>query len=321
MFRNRLNALSFFLFIINFNNMLSQDTVQIDGRNPIILENIAMYQDIPYDTIRGVDSKLLSLDVYKNIEKYDTLPVIIYFHGGGWNLGDKALPLNLIKYFTDSGYVFVSANYRLSPDPYNIKDSNRVKYPTFTNDAAKAVKWTFDNISQFGGASSQIILMGFSAGGNIATTLALKPDFLYQHNLFPGIIKAVVNLDGAALNIERLIKDSRGSYKEMLLNAFGNSPEEWRAASPLLNIPDNIYIPKFFLATQRNIIRRSQFNELSDTLKTRGVEHYLYTNRYFLHNDFQQRIGEMNDPESKDYSDLILQFLNSAVQRQKITYR
>jgi pimeloyl-ACP methyl ester carboxylesterase len=313
--------LLFALLILNINAMHSQNSQLVNDKKPIILENMAMYQDIPYDTIRGVDSKLLSLDVYKNIEKYDTLPVIIYFHGGGWNLGDKALPLNLIKYFTDSGYVFVSANYRLSPDPFNIKDSNRIKFPVFTDDAAKAVKWTYDNISKYGGTPSQIILMGFSAGGNIATSLALMPEFLNKYSLFPGIIKAVVNLDGAALNIEKLIKDSNGPYKEMLINAFGNTPFEWQTASPLLNIPDSIYIPRFFCATQTNIIRRNQFQDLIDTLITRGVIHQLYTSKYFLHNDFQQRIGALDDPESKMYSDQILQFINAAVQRPKITFR
>ncbi|HOV92872.1 MAG TPA: alpha/beta hydrolase [Candidatus Kapabacteria bacterium] len=306
--------MSFFKYVplvllLNINLMFSQNIYSIDGIKPTLWENIAMYLDIQYDTIQGVNKNELSLDIYKNINNYGLLPVIVYYHGGGWNQGDKSLPLNLVKYFTDSGFVLVSANYRLSPDPYNIKDLNRVKFPIFTDDAARALKWTVDNIHKFNGDKSRIILMGFSAGGNIASTLALMPQFLDKYNINRKNIKVVVNLDGVALNLEKLIKSSSGAYKDMLLNAFGNTQQEWKAASPLLNIPNSLYIPPFFLATQTNIIRKNQFQDLADTLSKRGVEYYLYTNKYFLHNDFQQLIGVLDDPESKEYSEHIMRFI------------
>ncbi|HRT68164.1 MAG TPA: alpha/beta hydrolase [Bacteroidota bacterium] len=297
------------ILLLNINIMLAQDIYTVDGINPKIWKNVAMYLDIQYDTIPGVNKNELSLNIYRNINNYGSLPVIVYFHGGGWNQGDKSLPLNLIKYFTDSGFVLVSANYRLSPNPYNIKDSNRVKFPIFTEDAAKALKWTIDNIHKFNGDSSKIVLMGFSAGGNIATSLVLMPQFLAKHNINRKNIKAVVNLDGAALNLEKLIECSSGGYKDMLINAFGNTPQEWEAASPLLHIPKNIYIPPFFMATQKSLIRKNQFQDLADTLSTRDVKFHLYISKYFFHNDFQQFIGVLDDPVSKEYSELIMRFI------------
>jgi len=119
-----------------------------------------------------------------------------------------------------------------------------------------AVKWVVDNISKYGGDPSQIVLMGFSAGGNIASTLALMPDFLEKHNISTRIIKAVVNLDGAALNIGRIINESSGNYRLMLQNAFGNTLEEWQSASPVLNIPDNIYLPNFSLQPKQTRLEK-----------------------------------------------------------------
>jgi len=63
---------------------LDEDSLKVDGKQPVMLENIAMYLDVPYDSKDGVEQKYLSLDVYHNITYKDTLPVIIYFHGGGW---------------------------------------------------------------------------------------------------------------------------------------------------------------------------------------------------------------------------------------------
>ncbi|HPD32749.1 MAG TPA: carboxylesterase family protein, partial [Candidatus Kapabacteria bacterium] len=100
------------ILLLNINIMLAQDIYTVDGINPKIWKNVAMYLDIQYDTIPGVNKNELSLNIYRNINNYGSLPVIVYFHGGGWNQGDKSLPLNLIKYFTDSGFVLVSANYR-----------------------------------------------------------------------------------------------------------------------------------------------------------------------------------------------------------------
>ena len=69
-----------------------------------------------YTTISGVDSNLLSIDIYY-LNDYQTVtnrPVVIYIHGGAWAIGDKANIDSKAKFFKNLGYVFVSVNYRLS---------------------------------------------------------------------------------------------------------------------------------------------------------------------------------------------------------------
>jgi len=86
--------------------------------------------NIKYDSIPNVAVNLLSLDVYQPNTSSGLRPVMVYIHGGSWNAGDKAWYVDdMAKLFTDSGYVFVSINYRLSPNPLDTLSTNAVRFP------------------------------------------------------------------------------------------------------------------------------------------------------------------------------------------------
>jgi len=100
---------------------------------------MVIHTNIPYATVNGVDPNLLSLDIYAPSGAKD-LPVMLMIHGGGWANGDKANPdvgINKVDYFTAQGTIYVSINYRLSPD---------VQHPAHVQDVAAAVSWVLENI-------------------------------------------------------------------------------------------------------------------------------------------------------------------------------
>ena len=70
---------------------------------------------------------------------------LIWFHGGGLEAGEKHFP----KEFLEQGYAVIAVNYRLSP---------RAQNPAYTEDAAEAVAWTFENIEEFGGDKDKIYI-------------------------------------------------------------------------------------------------------------------------------------------------------------------
>ena len=85
---------------------------------------------------------------------------LIWFHGGGLEAGEKHFP----KEFLEQGYAVIAVNYRLSP---------RAQNPAYTEDAAEAVAWTFENIEEFGGDKDKIYIAGHSAGGYLCLMLNL----------------------------------------------------------------------------------------------------------------------------------------------------
>src|SRR3712207_2977929 len=72
-------------------------------------------RDVAYDRVAGVDSKLLSLDLYEPVRPggCGPAPIVVYVHGGGFSIGDKANKISdKVSLFTGEGWVFASVNYR-----------------------------------------------------------------------------------------------------------------------------------------------------------------------------------------------------------------
>lgn len=95
-----------------------------------------------------------------------TLPVVLYFHGGGFVAGGLSVvnePLSALA--NDAAAIVVAASYRLAPEH---------KFPAATDDSFAALKWVAENIHRYGGDTTRIAVMGDSAGGNLATVAAIR---------------------------------------------------------------------------------------------------------------------------------------------------
>jgi len=87
-------------------------------------------------------------------------PVVVYFHGGGWVLGDLDSDDPLCRDLcAQAEAVVVSVNYRHAPEH---------RFPAAADDAFAAVQWVGANMVSVGGVPGQLVVAGWSAGGNIA---------------------------------------------------------------------------------------------------------------------------------------------------------
>jgi cation diffusion facilitator CzcD-associated flavoprotein CzcO/acetyl esterase/lipase len=87
-------------------------------------------------------------------------PIVAYFHGGGWVLGDLDSDDPLCRDLCErSGAVLVSVNYRHAPE---------ARFPASADDAFAAVQWIAANASDLGGIPGQLAVAGWSAGANVA---------------------------------------------------------------------------------------------------------------------------------------------------------
>ncbi len=108
-----------------------------------------------------------------------SLPVYVYFHGGGWTSGDKAA---LTKYCASqavAGMVVVNVNYRMA---------TRFQMKHMLEDADAALAWVGRSIAEFGGDPGRIVLGGDSAGGQIAamiTAASFRPELAQHYGLTP----------------------------------------------------------------------------------------------------------------------------------------
>lgn len=163
----------------------------------------------------------------------DRKPVIIWFHGGGWDSGGRDFYGFAGRAFAGEGFVTVVAGYRLGSDG---------RYPAFIEDAAAAVKWTRANIAALGGDPDRIVLAGHSAGAHIALLSVLDVRWLGEEAMLGGPIKGVIALAAPTdfLPFERGGSADRAmgqvvplSFTQPITFARGDAPPLWLATGDL----------------------------------------------------------------------------------------
>ena len=136
-------------------------------------EDVASVSDRHIATVDGD----VSVRIYRPTSE-GSLPALIYFHGGGWTLGNLDTDDAFCRAICNAVQcVVVSVNYRHAPEH---------KFPTAVQDAYAATCWVADNAGELGVDSARLAVGGSSAGGNLAAVVTLMarekrtPRILYQ---------------------------------------------------------------------------------------------------------------------------------------------
>ena len=121
--------------------------------------------DVSEKTIT-VNGQPLKLTIVKPQGATGTLPVFMFFHGGGWVLGDYPTHERLVRdLVTESGAAAVFVNYTPSPEAH---------FPVAINQAYEATRWVAEHGKEIGVDGSRLALAGNSVGGNMVAAVALQ---------------------------------------------------------------------------------------------------------------------------------------------------
>lgn len=144
-----------------------------------------------YTTVKDIqfsNNPDLKLDIYQPAKQSESLPVMIFIYGGGWTSGEREWYRFVGAAFASAGYITIIPDYR---------KGDKVPFPGFMFDAAKAVAWTTENIGAYGGDANKLFVSGHSAGGQIAVLLATDPQYLQSVNVDTCQLRGVIGYAGA----------------------------------------------------------------------------------------------------------------------------
>ncbi|MET0427164.1 MAG: alpha/beta hydrolase, partial [Microvirga sp.] len=195
------------------------------------------------------------------------LPVVVYFHGGGFVIGDldayDAGPRAIAR---QANALVVSVHYRQAPEN---------KFPAAHEDAIAAYRWVVENARTLGGNPQQVAVMGESAGGNLAINVSLAAR---DQNVQPPVHEVLVYpLAGVDMNTpsyrenenaKPLDKPMIGWFVAQLTNGDGDK------ADPRLDIVGKAKLsnlPPTTIITAEIDPLRSEGMDLGRKLKAAGV--------------------------------------------------
>jgi acetyl esterase/lipase len=261
--------LFFFLLLIIVTNGFSQTNPVIGAlpKGTILHGNVAYNNDTLQKHL---------LDIYLPANATGKLPLVILIHGGGWLVNDKYADIGYMKKtvaeIVSSGFALASIDYRFS---------TQAVFPALIQDCNRAVSFLYDNADKYSLDRNRFAVMGFSAGGHLASLLGLSKNNDVKTFFMPGTnkafsIKAVVDFYGPAELVLFPGADNEKSPEAILIGAAPlERPDLAKAASPVTYVDKND--PPFLIihGEKDDMVSPKQSRLLKSWLTVAGVKNEL----------------------------------------------
>jgi acetyl esterase/lipase len=186
------------LFIVCHNALQAQIPSSIKN---FLSEGTVIYSDIAYAADTLIRHKL---DIYIPQNTVKSPPLLIWIHGGGWTAGDKYRGVDIVKptlkAILDNGFAVAAINYR-----YCTTDL----FPAQIQDCNQAIDYLYKNSEKYHIDKNSIGVIGFSAGGHLASLVATsnnnKIKAFYANNKISRFkIRAAIDFFGPSDFIARI---------------------------------------------------------------------------------------------------------------------
>jgi acetyl esterase/lipase len=250
--------------------------------SPLLAAEPKVHRGLPYAEPKN---ERQMLDVYAPTEGKHH-PVVVWIHGGGWRRGDKAEVQHKPRAFVDKGFVFVSINYRFVP---------KVTVKEIARDVAKAIRWTHDHAKDYGGDPNTIIVMGHSAGAQLAALVCTDDRYLKAEKLPLSIIKACVPVDGDTYDVPMQIKTVEEKRAKSYRMTFGDADSQ-KELSAVTHVAKGKHIPPFLiLHVADHPETKAQSQRLAKTLQEAGISAKAYPAKGKNHTTINNDLGLADD--------------------------
>ncbi len=216
------------------------------------------------------------LDIYLPSKVNGKIPLVIFIHGGGWLANDKYADMgymkNTVAEIISSGFALASIDYRFA---------TQAIFPAQIQDCNRAISYLYDHADKYGFDRNRFALIGFSAGGHLASLVGLSKNNNVETFFMKGsnksfTFKGVVDFYGPAELILFPGANDEKSPEGLLIGAAPlTRPDLAKAASPVTYVDKND--PPFLIihGEKDDMVSPKQSQLLSAWLNAVGVKNEL----------------------------------------------
>ena len=242
---------------ILFNHGASKNDRKRDAAIPIP-EGVTECCNISY----GSHGKYNLLDVYYPQGTKEPLPTIVSIHGGGYVYGSKEIYRRYGMDIAKRGFAFVNFNYRLAP---------KWKFPAPLADTNAVLRWVHANAKRYHLDPERIILVGDSAGAQLASQYAAihtNPEYAALFGLKQD--KVIIRALGLNCGIYDMAKRAAGKRKGLMLDYLG---KDIPADDPRLDVLCAVTkaYPPAYITTAHNDFLRDEAEPMFRFLTGKGI--------------------------------------------------
>ncbi len=236
-----------------------------DMGKSIAPEKVARTEDI---TIPGPAGAIPARVYIPDYEGEGPLPVILYFHGGGWVIADidtyDATPRAMAN---AANAIVISSHYRQAPEH---------PFPAAHEDAIAAYEWVVENVGRYNGDTARVAVMGESAGGNLAANVAIAArDRGWQVPVHQALVYPVA---GTAFDTESYAENanavplSRDAMKWFFDKTVAEPSDMRDPRLDLVDMENFANLPPATIVTAEIDPLRSEGQTYADKLQAAGVD-------------------------------------------------
>lgn len=220
--------------------------------------------------------ELQKFDLY--LPETENFPLLVYFHGGGMEKGDKSREGEIAKSLCELGIGMLSANYRMYPE---------AKYPEFVEDAAAVTAWALAHGKEYG--AQDIYVGGSSAGGYLSMMLCFDKKWLAAHGVSPLQVAGFYHDAGQPTTHFNVVRERGLDTRRVIVDE----------AAPLYYVGlEEKYAPMRFALAEEDMQNRKEQTELFlSTMKHFGYENYDLVVRPGRHVKYLRRNNEAGENE------------------------
>jgi acetyl esterase/lipase len=223
----------------------------------------------------------LKLDVWQRKDQETAAPTLIYYHGGGWILGDRTGATLFFLPYLEMGWNVINVEYRMA---------NVSLAPAAVEDCRCALRWAVRNAKQYNIDTNRIVLTGHSAGGHLSLISGMLPEGTGLDNNCDGTEKlkvaAIINWFGISDVADLVAGNNRKNDAVMWMGSQPDPLTIAKRVSPLTYVRGGLPPILSIHGDADSVVPYDQSTRLHRALTAAGVPNELVTIKGGGHGQF-----------------------------------